>query len=336
MRWNLGAGTGVGSLPGTDAGEAARAVAGELPELPYLPELPDRGVGADMVGRAVGLLVDLYAEVVPSGWRITARPGRDIRRAQDFLSWDLDAAHEQFAGAPVVKTQICGPWTLAAELELSSGNRGLTDSGAVDDLAASLTEGLLAHVDELARRVPGATVVVQIDEPALPAVLAGSLRTASGFGTVGAVPEPRVAQVLRDLVDALGGRPTIAHCCAAAPPLGLFRDAGFGALSLDLTLVGTGAARLDPIGEAVEAGAILVAGVVPTAAPESASTRSLRQWADPALAVWDRLGFPRSRLGEVVPTPTCGLAAASAQWARQAMHLSHELATAFVDPPEGW
>ena len=29
-------------------------VAGELPALPHIVELPDRGVGADMVGRAVG------------------------------------------------------------------------------------------------------------------------------------------------------------------------------------------------------------------------------------------------------------------------------------------
>ncbi len=255
--WHLGAATGVGSLPGDDIAEAARAVAGELPDLPYLPELPARGVGADMVGRAVGILVDLYAEVVPSGWRVTARPGRDHRRARDFLAWDMDAAQETFAGAPFVKTQVCGPWTLAAELELASGHRALTDAGAVDDLAASLTEGLLAHADELARRVPGAGIVVQIDEPALPAVLAGSLRTASGFGTVGAVPASRVVQLLRDLVDALGDRPTIVHCCAAAPPIPLLRAAGFDALSLDLTLVGGGAAGLDPIGEAIEDGAIL-------------------------------------------------------------------------------
>jgi len=71
VRWAPGAATGVGSLPGTDPVEAAAAVVGELPLLPHLPELPARGVGADMIGRTVGLLVDLAAEVVPTGWRVT-------------------------------------------------------------------------------------------------------------------------------------------------------------------------------------------------------------------------------------------------------------------------
>ena len=84
--WNLTAATGVGSLPGKSPDEAAAMVAGELPNLPHLVELPDRGVGADLAGRAVGMLVDIYAEVVPSGWRISRRPGRDLGRARDFLS----------------------------------------------------------------------------------------------------------------------------------------------------------------------------------------------------------------------------------------------------------
>src|SRR5690349_12471685 len=75
--WNLTAATGVGSLPGSSPAEAAAMVAGELPALPHIVELPDRGVGADMVGRAVGMLVDIYGEVVPSGWRVSRRPGRD-------------------------------------------------------------------------------------------------------------------------------------------------------------------------------------------------------------------------------------------------------------------
>ncbi|HEX8519110.1 MAG TPA: methionine synthase, partial [Pseudonocardia sp.] len=37
-----------------------------------------------------------------------------------------------------------------------------------------------------------------------------------------------------------------------------------------------------------------------------------------------------------VPTPTCGLAGASPEWARRAMTLSRELGRAFVDPPESW
>jgi len=334
--WNLTAATGVGSLPGTSPDEAAGMVAGELPALPHLVELPDRGVGADMVGRAVGMLVDIHGEVVPSGWRISRRPGSDTRRATDFLSWDLDAAQQQYAGAEWVKVQVCGPWTLAAMLEVPSGHRALTDFGAVDDLATSLAEGLAAHVAEIAKRVPGAGIVVQIDEPALPAVLSGNLPTASGFGTVAAVQAVRAIDVLSRLTDSSAGHPTIAHCCHAASPLRLFRAAGFGALSVDLTILGSTAAVLDPIGEAVETGAVLLAGAVPSVPPANPRA-ALKTWATPILQTWDRLGFPRHELaGTVIPTPTCGLAGADREWAVRAMKLSAELAAALQDLPEGW
>ncbi len=62
--------TGVGSWPGSSAREAAEVVVGELHRLPHLVELPDRGVGADMIGRAGALLVDIAIDTVPRGYRI--------------------------------------------------------------------------------------------------------------------------------------------------------------------------------------------------------------------------------------------------------------------------
>ncbi len=334
--WHVGVGTGIGSLPGVSPDESARVVAGELPDLPHLVELPDRGVGADMVGRAVALLVDIFGEVVPSGWRVTRRPGRDTRRAKDFLEWDLDAATAHYAGAEWVKVQACGPWTLAAQVEVASGNRALVDDGAVDDIAASLTQGLLDHVEELGRRLPGTAFLVQIDEPALPAVIAGALSTPSGFGTVRAMETGRVGQVLRTVTDALAGVPTIAHCCHPAAPLRLFQACGFDAISIDFTAVGSSAARLDPVGELVEAGTVLLAGLLPTVRP-TGRDRELKDWAAPVLAVFDRLGFPRDTLSQrVVPTPTCGLAGADDEWSLTAMSTCRELSRAFQDLPEGW
>ncbi len=336
MPWTGGVATGIGSLPGTDAREAARTVAGELPDLPHLVELPDRGVGADMIGRAVGLLIDLHAEVVPSGWRMTRRPGRDVRRALDFLAWDLDAAESAFAGAAWVKVQVCGPWTLAAGLELGSGHRLLTDSGAVADLAASLAEGLIQHVDQLRRRVPGAQVVVQLDEPGLPAVLRGSLSTPSGFGTVPAIAEQVVESTLADFIGSLPvpAAQVVAHCCATPAPVDILRRSGFGALALDLTAVGRRAAELDPIGRAVEESIVVLAGLVPAVDP--AAPPVLTALAHPVVDIFNRLGFPRSELAKLVVTPTCGLAGASAGWSRRALELSRELATALQDPPDSW
>src|SRR5262249_7364576 len=105
--WAAGSATGIGSHPGTDPGDATAAVVGELPDLPYLPELPARGPAAAMIGRTVSLLVDLPAETVPSGWRFTDRPGRDVSRARSWLGEDLDTVEERAEGyTGPVKIQI--------------------------------------------------------------------------------------------------------------------------------------------------------------------------------------------------------------------------------------
>jgi len=337
--WPAGAATGIGSMPGTDAAEAAAIVFGELPEFPHVPELPARGLGADIIGRTAALLVDLAVEVVPSGYRVAARPGRDHRRAVDLLRWDLDAVDEATAAAPpVVKTQVAGPWTLAAGIELPRGHRVLTDRGAVREFTESMLEGLAVHVAELRTRT-GAQVVVQFDEPTLPEVLAGSLPTPSGYGTVAAVPEPEARDLLATVVDRAAkvtGQPVVIHCCAPRPPVALLRAAGAGALAFDATLFeGAPAKLLDELGEAWDGGVAMFLGLVPALAPATPPT--LRGLAKPALDLVDRLGFNRSILAErAVPTPTCGFAGASADWLRRALSLTRDLGKAFVEPPEGW
>ncbi len=71
---------------------------------------------------------------------------------------------------------------MAATIELTrSQDPALADPGAVADLTASLAEGLAAHIAEVRNRVPGAHILVQLDEPGLPAVIAGDVPTASGL-----------------------------------------------------------------------------------------------------------------------------------------------------------
>ena len=335
--WPPGTATGIGSLPGTDPREAARTVAGELPGLPHLAELPARGVGADMIGRTAALLVDIAVEVVPSAYRVTARPGIDHRRAVDLLRGDLDALEEALdvTHPAWVKVQAAGPWTLAAQVETRSGHRVLTDRGARREFAASLTEGLAGHVAEVAART-GARVTVQLDEPSLTAVLAGALPTASGFGTVAAVDAPDAEQLLREVIDALDV-PVIVHCCAPRPPIALLRAAGAAALAVDAALIGSDTGSLDAVGEAWDAGVPLLLGLVPTREPATRSGAEPRTLARPALDLADQIGFTRDRLAELaVPTPACGLAGATPEWARRAMALSRDLGRAFMDPPESW
>jgi methionine synthase II (cobalamin-independent) len=308
-----GPASGVGSLPGTDPAEALRIVLGELPEFPHLPELPARGPGADLIGRSAALLVDLAVDLTPAGWRLVPRPGIDVRRAREFLARDLDALHDVAEGhRGPFKVQAAGPWTLAAGLERPRGERAVVDAGARRDLGQSLAEGLAEHVAAVSARVPGAAVVVQLDEPSLPAVLEGALRTASGYGTLAAVEASVVEQELGTVVAALPV-PVVVHCCADRAPLELFRRAGAAALSFDLGLV----QDLDAVGTAVEAGTHLMPGVVPGTdatlpAPKATASR-LQAW-------WRELGFPADRLAEAVTlTPACGLAGATPGYARTAM-----------------
>jgi hypothetical protein len=326
--WPPGAATGIGSLPGADPVEAARLVFGELPELPHLPELPQRGAGADMIGRAAALLVDLPAEIVPSGWRLTARPGRDLRRARDFLAWDLDAL-EQVAGEHdgALKIQVAGPWTTAASIELPSGHKVVSDPGAVRDLAASLREGVRGFVGDVRRRVPSATVVLQVDEPSLPAVLGGRVPTPSGYGTVGAVEPATAQQTLADLLAEADPGARVVHCCAPGAPVELMRAAGADAIALDAGLVTTD--MTDAVGAAVDDGASLWLGVLPA----TDASVGFRQARDRIRRLWSDVGFGDDLLARrVVPTPGCGLAGATPGYVRQVLSLLRDLGRDLVDP----
>jgi methionine synthase II (cobalamin-independent) len=308
-----GPASGVGSLPGSDPAEAVRLVVGELPDFAHLPELPDRGPGADMIGRSAAFLVDLAVDLTPAGWRLVPRPGIDLRRAHEFLARDLDALHD-LAGdwTGPLKVQVAGPWTLAAGLERTRGDRAVVDAGARRDLAQSLAEGIVAHVGAVSARVPGAQVVVQLDEPSVPDVLQGGLPTVSGFGKLAAIEAAVVEHELTDLIRAVPA-PVVVHCCAPRMPLDLFRAAGAAALSFDLGLV----QDLDAVGTAIEAGTHLFPGVVPGTdstlpAPKATASR-VQAW-------WRELGFPADDLAAAVTlTPSCGLAGATPAYAREAM-----------------
>ena len=327
--WPAGAVTGIGSLPGTDPAEAAASVFGELPDLPHLPELPGRGAGADMIGRSAALLVDLPVEIVPSGWRLTAHPGRDLRRSLDFLAWDLDAfeaAGNGYHGA--LKVQACGPWTLAAALELPNGHNIVSDAGAARDLAESLAEGLRVHVNAVAARVPGASVVLQLDEPSLPAVLGGRVPTPSGYGTVRAVEATVAEQALRTVLAAAPEGARVLHCCAVGAPIELLMRTA-DAVSLDAATVGP--EHYDALGEGIEAGTSLWLGVLPA----TEATVTLDTAREPIRRLWAELGFARDELAHrLVPTPACGLANASPTYARRVLSVLRDTGRWLLDEGE--
>ena len=330
-QFSFGPATGVGSLPGTDAREAAKTATGAFDDFPFLPELPARGPGADMIGRTAGLLVEVYARVEPSGWRIGDRPGRDTKRAWAWLGEDLDAFEEFTQGYEgPLKVQAVGPWSLAASLELRNGEAVLSDPGACRDLAGSLAEGLGIHLAEVQRRVPGAQIVLQLDEPSLIGVLRGHVRSASGYRTYRAVDRQLVESTLREIVRVHVDSPVVVHSCAPDVPFALLRRAGAAGVSFDFSLLTE--RDDDVIGEAVEAGTRLFAGVVPgtdTALSDPAgSVMGVR-------TLWRRLGLRPGLLAEAVTiTPSCGLAGASPEYARQALAHCVRAARSLADNPE--
>lgn len=319
--------TGIGSHPGDDAhayAEAVRCVLGELPPptgLPYVPELPGRDAGATMTGRAVALATDLAFDLQPAGWRLTGAEGMDQRRARSLLAQDLDQVEEQAQGYEGgFKTQVIGPWTLAATVERPRGDLTLADHGARRELAEALAEGVRRHLADLRRRLPGVDRwVVQLDEPALPAVLAGRVPTASGFGRHRAVHPPEGSAALGTVIEAIrdGGAEPWVHSCAEGTPLALLRGAGATGLAVDLARLGP--ADHEQLALALEAGEAVVLGVVPTTTPlaEEVAAERVVQWLE-------MLGLEPGP--GLVVSPACGLAGADHTWARQALTVARQAA----------
>jgi methionine synthase II (cobalamin-independent) len=217
---------------------------------------------------------------------------------------------------------------LAATVELGRGDRLLADPGAVSDLAQSLAEGLRRHLADLSRRLPGTTLLLQLDEPVLPGVLAAQIPTASGFGRLRSPDTETAATRLRTVLEV--AEHSVVHCCASRPPIDLLVRAGAGALSLDAALLTPH--DDDSIGSAVEQGCGLLLGVVPGV---DSDLSDLTARMAPVKALWQRLGFDPGELSAaVVLTPSCGLAGASPAYARQALAACVEMGRRLGEAPE--
>ena len=309
--------TGLGSLPGTDFAAAARMTFDKVPDLPYLPELPARGPWAAMIGRGLGLPSGLPADLGAGEWRLADAPGAEQRRARATWRDDLDQLEEVADGyAGPFKVAVTGPWTLAASLGVAHTGRVLADVGARRDLAQAVAEGVGELLSELARRLPGAGLVLQVDEPSLPAVAAGAVPTPGGFFRHRAVDLPELCRALSWVTGEPARRglavPTVLHSCArwdGGWPLRslLGADAtaaGFDGVSVDLDQLGT--PDWDALADAADAGATLYLGCLPTAGEtHPLGVDAVRRR---ALAALDRIGAPSDVSDRLVLTPSCGLA----------------------------
>jgi hypothetical protein len=305
--------TALGPWPGHDPVEAARIIRGELgsPHLPFLAELPDRGVGADAIGRTASLLVEMAVDVQPHGWRIVDRPGRDLIRARSALSTDInvqaDVAGEEDTPAAEFKLQLLGPLSLAAGLHLHNGERALIDYGARRDIAASLAAGVGEHLGRVASAVPGARLVVQLDEPDIASVLAGTIPTSSGYRTLRSVAGQEVADLWRVVVDALRAAGA-AEIVIAVPEIEapFERILAAGADGIAVPLKALTSRQWEQLAEAVEAGKRVWAGALAVDNPAAELPRAA-EIADVVWRPWRQLGLPAASLGTLRVTPSAGL-----------------------------
>ncbi|MET3705815.1 hypothetical protein [Arthrobacter sp. UYEF6] len=303
--------TGLGPWPGEDPVEAARIIRGELgsPHLPFLAELPDRGVGSDALGRTAALLVEMAVDVQPYGWRLVDRPGKDFRRAASALSTDInvlaDVAGAEDATAPELKVQLLGPLGLAAGLHLHNGERALIDYGARRDIADSLAAGVGGYLSRISSAVPGARLVVQVDEPDIAAVLAGTIPTSSGYRTLRAVGGQEITESWQMVIEALraaGAAEIVISVPEIEAPIDRIIAAGADGVAVPLRALTT--RQWEQLATAVEASKRIWAGAL------DVSRGTLPRVADVVESVWrpwHELGLPASSLGSIRVTPSAGL-----------------------------
>ena len=306
--------TGIGSWPGTDMVDAIKIAFAECPDLPYLPELPARGPYAQMIGRSTAFLAGLGVDLQPAGWRLTDASSRDHRLAISTLRADFDLLEEHAQGYQgTIKLSVAGPWTLAAMMERPRGDRLLADYGARRDLSQSLAEGIAQLVAELIGRLPDVEFLIQLDEPLLPAVLAGAIPTASGFSRHRSIEPSEVSAALILVLDRLAPTPVAVHCCAAGVPVELLRSAGLAGLLIDIDQLSN--ADWDEVGASLEAGQWIGLGALPTdgaLGPDQLARRVLRRLRDLNVD-------PELLAAQTVITPACGLVSATREGAVRAL-----------------
>mgnify|MGYP002078636852 CR=1 FL=1 len=288
-------------MPGTDVEAVSRWIVDSFAsDLIFIPELPARGAHAAMIGRTLGLL-DLPVDLHVGRWRAGAAQGLDQRRAQSLFRQDLDAMEEALEGDRTqLKQQFVGPFTLAASVETRTGQSLLSDRGAVRDVGAALTHVVVEHARELSRRF-GQAPVIQIDEPSAPAVFAGRIKTASGYGRHRSVDAESVRELWGPLARGVreSGGESVLHCCADTVPVSLIHESGFDAVAFDVEL----AKPNDEWANAIESGLAPWLGSLDARAVED---------------FLGRLGFSLETLHEsIVLTPPCGLACEPAARARE-------------------
>jgi len=167
--------------------------------------------------------------------------------------------------------------------------------------------------------LPDVEFLIQLDEPLLPAVLAGTIATTSGFSRHRPVEPSEVSVALILALNRLAPTPVAVHCCAAGAPVELLRAAGVAGVLIDIDQLS--GADWDAVGTSLEAGQWMGLGALPTdrtpdpdlLGPDQVARRVLRPLRD--------LGLEPPVAARIVITPSCGLASATRVGAVRALQI---------------
>jgi hypothetical protein len=161
-----GLATGIGSLPFTDAHDAAELTLALHPHLPASPQLarPLEGIVAQWAGAIPEVTVGDDGTITLDRSRADERVHVGFRAATHTgLFTFLDAAAARPRPLARVKTQIVGPLTLGVALERA----GLATDQAFERAAVAVRAWVRALETLFAERLPGVPLLLFLDEPAL-------------------------------------------------------------------------------------------------------------------------------------------------------------------------
>jgi methionine synthase II (cobalamin-independent) len=314
-----GAATAIGSLPHRDARHAAALVLRCLPELPAAPELPERSPHEGVLARWAEAIPEV--DVAPDGSLVVLDDGREEpvvprfdRRAHDGLLTFLELAQEQPTPPARVKVQLVGPLTLGTALARAGMEHGHAFVRAVE----AVRTWARALQDEVERALPGVTLVMFFDEPALAQWRADDA--------------PIDRETATDLLSAALAAPactTGVHVCGAGD-VRLALDAGPGVLAVDVAQV-----RVDDAhayARFLEGDGTIAWGAVPTDRPVGEHASPLWRALVEAWCELTRRGCDPVQLrNQALVTPACGLAGHGVSQAERAMHLAREIGLRVLD-----
>lgn len=319
MKWfeaAHGLATSIGSLPHTDAREAASFVLERQPRLPAAPSLPNRSGCEGMIAQAAWGIDGI--KVRPDGSLELDDPRLDPRRPLTEAGIDGEpfVGLRAFLGAVAgrvgpIKLQLTGPLTLGIALL----NLGVDERVVFDVAGAAVRARVRALLGAAQSVAPQAPLVVFVDEPGLTAAMQ------PGF--------PLEANRAIDLVSsALAAvephAVTGLHCCGPAD-WRVVAQTGPQILSLP---VGVGAsAQAGSIAGFLERGGQIAWGAVPTAGPVGNNPDRLWQCLSAEWVALTQHGCDPVMLREqAIITPACGLAPHTVAQADHLLSLANQVA----------